>query len=169
MEGDANRPGKTPSYAGLKPSSEAASRAKRANTKTDTRHEVLFRKALWHMGLRYRKHSAELPGKPDVVISRERVAIFCDGDFWHGRDWESLQAKLQKRHNADYWIAKIARNRARDAAQTAELEQRGWMVIRVWETDVIRDPGAMAKSVLEAITQRRVQAGVIAAPKSPPA
>src|SRR5439155_25146815 len=74
---------RAPSFAGLRPASEAASRAKRANKNYGTRHEILLGRELWRMGLRYRKNMARLPGKPDIVFSRARVVVFCDGDFWH--------------------------------------------------------------------------------------
>src|SRR5262245_56757014 len=105
---------RSPSYVGLRPASEAASRAKRANRKKDTAHELLLHRELWRLGLRYRMHVAGLPGSPDLVFRRARVVVFCDGDFWHGRHWKKLRADLQRRHNAAYWIAKIARNRERD-------------------------------------------------------
>jgi DNA mismatch endonuclease Vsr len=104
----------TPSYAGFRPASEAASRAKRANRHADTGHELLLRRELWRLGLRYRKNVKGLPGKPDLVFGSARIAVFCDGDFWHGRDWERLKEELARRHNSTYWLAKISRNRERD-------------------------------------------------------
>src|SRR5947199_2127320 len=98
-------------YDEFRAASEAASRAKQANRKRDTKPELLLRRALWALGLRYRKHVGGLAGNPDVVFKAARVVVFCDGDFWHGRDWPTLQAQLRRRHNADYWIAKIGRNR----------------------------------------------------------
>ncbi|HKA08227.1 MAG TPA: very short patch repair endonuclease [Gemmataceae bacterium] len=143
------------SFAGLRPASETASRAKRANRKKDTAHEVLLRKALWRLGLRYRKHSAGLPGNPDVVFTGSRVVLFCDGDFWHGRHWRRLKKQLQRRHNAAYWVAKITRNMQRDREQKTKLERQGWTVIRLWETDVKRDPVATAQRVREVVDQMR--------------
>src|SRR5262245_43422982 len=105
---------RSPSFMGLRPASEAASRAKRANRKKDTAHEVLLRKAVWRLGLRYRKHVAGLPGNPDLVFAAARMVVFCDGDFWHGRDWVRLKRQMKRRHNAHYWIAKITRNMERD-------------------------------------------------------
>ena len=96
---------KAPSFDGLQPASKAASRAKRANRKKDSRHEVLLRRELWKLGVRYRKYVAKLPGNPDLVFRGARVVVFCDGDFWHGRNWDQLRAALGRRHNADYWIA----------------------------------------------------------------
>jgi DNA mismatch endonuclease (patch repair protein) len=153
LNGDTSRL-RAPSYKGLKPASEAASRAKRANRKKDTAQEVLLRRALWRLGLRYRKHVSGLPGNPDLVFRRAKVLVFCDGDFWHGRNWDTLKTQLERRHNADYWLAKIARNRQRDAQNTALLEQQGWQVIRLWETDVTADPDAAAGLILAAVTRR---------------
>jgi DNA mismatch endonuclease Vsr len=102
---------KTPSFNGLQPSSEASSRAKRANRKQDSRHEILLRSELTKLGLRYRKYASDLLGNPDLVFRTAKIVVFCDGDFWHGRDWVKLKRKLLRRHNANYWIAKIASNR----------------------------------------------------------
>ena len=150
----AHRASPNPSYKGFVPASEAASRTKRANRKTDTAHEVLLRRELWRLGLRYRKYVANLPGHPDLVFRRARVLVFCDGDFWHGRDWPALRAKLLLRHNAGYWVAKIARNRERDRQHTALLKRQGWLVLRFWETDIKKDPAAAARVVRDAVRSR---------------
>jgi DNA mismatch endonuclease (patch repair protein) len=155
MTDDAQGGRTNPSYKGLRPASEAASRSKRANRKTDTAHELLLRRALWRRGLRYRKHASDLPGRPDLVFRRARVVVFCDGDFWHGRDWEKLRAQLARRHNADYWLAKITRNRRRDADNTALLQRQGWRVIRLWETDVVANVEAAADAVSAAVAASR--------------
>jgi DNA mismatch endonuclease (patch repair protein) len=137
--------GKAPRYERFEPSSASASHVKRRNKSKNTRAELLLRKALWARGLRYRLHVSKLPGKPDMVLSRMRVAVFIDGDFWHGRNWEELEKKLTARANPEYWIAKIQYNRDRDREQALALEQEGWTVLRLWETDVIRDlQGAVA-------------------------
>jgi DNA mismatch endonuclease (patch repair protein) len=145
---------KAPSFAGLKAASEAASRAKHANRKRDSRHEILLRRELWKLGIRYRKYAADLPGNPDVVFRRARVVVFCDGDFWHGRDWSRLKRALGRRHNADYWIAKIARNRERDRQNTKRLAEQGWLVVRLWETDVLCDAATAALSIRRAVLER---------------
>src|SRR5215510_10159117 len=103
-----------PTFAGLRPSSAAASKAKRANKKTDSIHEVILRRELRKLGLRFRTYAPQIVGNPDLIVSRARVVIFCDGDFWHGRHWRRLRQDLLNRHNAEYWIAKIANNRKRD-------------------------------------------------------
>jgi DNA mismatch endonuclease (patch repair protein) len=148
-------PTKVPSYKGLKPASDAASRVKSANRRQDTMHEVLLRTQLWHLGLRFRKNVITLPGKPDIVFSRAKVAVFCDGDFWHGRDWQSRQQKLSRGTNSSYWLAKIASNIERDTRNTSLLKKAGWRVIRLWETDVKRNPLAAAMRIRKIVESRR--------------
>lgn len=145
---------RSPSFLGLTPASEGASKAKRANGKRDTKHEVVLRRELWRLGIRYRKYAKDLPGKPDIVIRRARVVVFCDGDFWHGRNWDELRGKLELRHNAAYWVAKIERNRERDREQHAQLADAGWLVLRFWETDVLRRPSEAAATIAEAVRAR---------------
>lgn len=116
---------------------------------SDTRAEKTLRKALWANGLRFRKNYRKLPGKPDVVFLRPRIAVFCDGDFWHGRNWP--QRKRRLRTNASYWIAKIERNRARDKKVNAELKRLGWTVIRIWESDIQSDIDASVARVTHAL------------------
>jgi DNA mismatch endonuclease (patch repair protein) len=130
---------RVPRYNSFSPSSAAASFAMRQNKAKDTVPEVLLRRALWNRGARYRLHVSQLPGKPDIVFSKERVVIFIDGDFWHGRNWVELEKKLLRRANAEYWIAKIQYNRTRDQEQRQALEEQGWTVIRFWETDVVKN------------------------------
>ena len=152
----ANEPTVRPahSYLGRKPASDRASRsAKGSSKKTDTKPELLLRRALWSAGLRYRKNPPALPGKPDVVFLGAKLAVFCDGDFWHGRNWEARQEKLSRGHNAEYWLAKIGRNMKRDAEVTAALREAGWSVLRVWETDVKRDVNAVVAAVRAVLAQ----------------
>lgn len=136
-----------PNFSGLHAASEAASRAKRANRKQDSRHEKLLRNELTKLGLRYRKYADDLPGSPDVVFTKAKVAVFCDGDFWHGRNWVRLRRDLSHRHNAAYWIAKIARNRQRDQEVNRMLAKAGWHIVRIWETDILRQPHEIALSI----------------------
>jgi DNA mismatch endonuclease (patch repair protein) len=79
------------------------------------------------------------------------MAVFVDGDFWHGRNWQELEKKLRKRANPDYWVAKIEYNRARDLEQTKALKDQGWTVLRLWEKEVKRDPDAAVEKVLLAL------------------
>jgi DNA mismatch endonuclease (patch repair protein) len=132
----------------------ASSRIKQRNRSRDTRAELLLRKELWRHGFRYRLHAPDLPGKPDIVIRRARVVVFCDGDFWHGRRWKQRRAKLARGANAPYWTAKIAANVARDRRNTRALVREGWLVVRLWETDILRDPASAVKRVETAVLSR---------------
>lgn len=143
-----------PSFNGRRPASPASSKAKRANRATGTKHEATLARRLWACGLRYRKNVASLPGKPDIVFSAARTAIFCDGDFWHGRDWPQLERKLRRGTNSSYWLAKIRTNMRRDAATTAQLVRMGWKVVRVWERDTIRNPDKVARSIKRILNSR---------------
>lgn len=131
---------KVPVFTGLRPSSKIASKVKQRNRSRDTAHELALRRELWRLGLRYRKNVKTLAGKPDIVFSRTRVVVFCDGDFWHGRHWRILEKKLRKGANARYWTAKIASNIQRDLRNTALLKKSGWRVIRLWETEIKKKP-----------------------------
>lgn len=141
----------TPSFKGLSAASSASSRAKQMNRSADTQHECLLRSLLWRQGLRYRKNVRALPGKPDIVFSAARIAVFCDGDFWHGRDWHRLSRKLRTGSNASYWIPKIRTNRNRDRRNDRLLKKEGWTVIRVWETDIHRNPQQAAQTIAELV------------------
>lgn len=102
----------------------------------DTKIEVMLRKALWHKGYRYRKNAKDLPGCPDLVLPKYKIAIFCDGEFFHGKDWEVLKPRLESGNNSKYWVAKIARNRDRDEEVNKKLLFLGWTVVRFWGKDI---------------------------------
>lgn len=105
----------------------------------DTSIEVKLRRALWEKGYRYRKNYRELPGSPDIVITKYRIAIFCDSEFFHGKDWELvLKPRLLKSQNGEYWIKKILRNMERDAEVDKKLLFLGWTVIHFWGSDINR-------------------------------
>lgn len=87
----------------------------------DTSIELLLRKALWHKGYRYRKNYKVLPGSPDIVLTKYKIAIFCDSEFFHGKDWDSLKTRLEKGKNPEFWINKIERNRNRDYENDKKL------------------------------------------------
>lgn len=150
---------KTPSYTGLNPASATSSKAKRSNRYLDTAHEVILRRELWRLGLRFRKNVKSLPGRPDIVFTVAKVAVFCDGDFWHGHNWNALKSKLGQGTNAKYWVAKIASNMERDIRNTALLRNAGWKVIRLWETDIKLDPLAAARSIKKVVDARRNKQG----------
>ena len=102
----------------------------------NTKIEAILRKALWNKGYRYRKNYTELPGKPDIVLTKYKIAIFCDGEFFHGKDWEVLKPKLEKGNNSEYWVKKITKNRERDEEVNKKLLSMGWTVIRFWGNDI---------------------------------
>lgn len=107
-----------------------------------TRPELALCKELWRRKLRYRRNDKRLPGKPDIVFTRAKLAVFCDGDFWHGHNWAirgygSLKEELQ-RYSSD-WGEKILRNIARDERVTKQLTELGWQVLRIWESEIKSD------------------------------
>lgn len=117
----------------------------------DTSIEVSLRKALWNKGYRYRKNYSALPGKPDIAITKYKIAIFCDSEFFHGKDWEILKPRLQRGGNAEYWIPKIKRNRERDDEINKKLLFLGWTVIRFWGRDIMKNPEECVKVIDEAV------------------
>ena len=143
---------KTPSFTGLRPASERASAAARgASLRKNTRCELALRRELWRRGFRYRIHVPGLPGRPDIVFPRDRLVVFCDGDFWHGRDLERRLAMLSQGHNSAYWVAKVRRNAERDRENDRALEAAGWKVLRFWETDVLAHSDKIADEVIAAL------------------
>ena len=89
-----------------------------------------------------------------MVFARARTVVFVDGDFWHGRRWRERRERLVVGTNAEYWVAKIERNRKRDRINARQLRQLGWTVIRVWESEVRRDPHAVALAILSRTNMR---------------
>ena len=145
-----------PSYKGLSPSSTRASRIASASSgKRDTGPELLLRRALTNHGLRYKVDVGLLPGRPDVVISSARLAVFCDGDFWHGRHLKRRLAKLAAGHNAPYWVSKIQTNVRRDRRVERLLKKAGWSYLRFWESDLRASPDVAARAVVKAARQCR--------------
>ncbi len=129
---------------------------KRVKSK-DTSIEVALRKALWKKGFRYRKNVASLPGKPDIVIPKYKIVIFCDSEFFHGKDWEKLKEQLEGGNNADYWIAKIEKNRQRDRDNDKKLMFLGWNVVHFWGKDIAKNTEECVKVVEEMVFDSYVQ------------
>lgn len=119
----------------------------------DTSIELRLRKALWENGVRYRKNYNKLIGKPDIAITKYKIAVFCDSDYWHGYEWESRNQKIKS--NRDYWVPKIERNMARDKEVTEALQRDGWLVIRFWEWQIKKQLNACIESVLQAVEARK--------------
>ena len=118
---------------------------------SDTTIELLLRKALWEKGYRYRKNYKKLPGKPDIALIKYRIAIFCDGEFFHGKDWEVLRPRLEKSRNSEYWIKKIERNQERDDEIDKKLLFMGWTVIRFWGNDIKKNTDECIRVIEETI------------------
>ena len=118
----------------------------------DTEPELLVRQALWKRGLRYRVNVRTLPGKPDIVFTRAKIAIFCDGDFWHGHNWAVRgMASLEEELNSysEFCRSKILSNIERDSKNTLALTESGWIVIRLWESDIRKDLTSCITTIIE--------------------
>lgn len=122
----------------------------------DTKIEVKLRKALWERGFRYRKNYKELPGKPDIVFTQYKIAVFCDSEFFHGKDWEVLKPRLEKTQNSEYWLKKISRNMERDDEVNKRLLFEGWTVIRFWGKDILKDTDECIRVIEETIFELKV-------------
>lgn len=112
---------------------------------TNTNIELLLRKSLYKNGHRFRVKNS-LFGKPDIVFPKEKIAIFCDGDFWHGKNY-----KKEKKNYKPFWIHKIGLNRKRDIKVNKMLRKEGWTVIRLWKTQILKDPSACVDEIEKSI------------------
>lgn len=113
----------------------------------NTKIEMKLCKALWNNGNRYRKNCKELPGKPDIVLTKYKIAIFCDSEFFHGKDWEKQKIRLEKSNNSEYWIKKISNNIKRDIEIDQQLSYLGWTVIRFWGKDIMKNIDECIKEI----------------------
>jgi len=104
---------------------------------TETKSEILLRKELWKVGIRYRINVRKLPGCPDIVIKKNKLIVFVDGEFWHGFNWKIKKERIKT--NRDFWIPKIERNMQRDKQNNIDLEKMGFTVLRFWEHQVKKD------------------------------
>ena len=133
---------------------EQRKKCMRANKSKGTKPELALAKAMWALGLRYRKNSGSIFGKPDFSFKKYKVVVFVDGEFWHGKDWERRKAEIKV--NRDFWIAKIERYIRRDIEVTGRLKAEGWTVLRFWSNDVVKDTTSCAEKVKEIIRARRI-------------
>jgi DNA (cytosine-5)-methyltransferase 1 len=128
----------------------------RANKSKGTIPELVFARLLYSAGIRYRKNDPAVKGKPDFTIRGIKLAIFCDGDYWHGKDWPLH--KGDHKSNQDFWIDKIESNIKHDTEVNKILEEQGWTVLRFWDTDILKHPKECLNSVLRAkseLTQKQ--------------
>ena len=133
---------------------EQRKKCMRANKSKGTKPELALAKAMWALGLRYRKNSGSIFGKPDFSFKKYKVAVFVDGEFWHGKDWEQRKAEIKG--NREFWIAKIERNIRRDMEVTGRLKAEGWTVLRFWSNDVIKNTICCAEKVKEIVQARGI-------------
>lgn len=125
-----------------------------ANKGKGTKLEILFGKILWNAGIRYRKNDKSIFGKPDFVIRSLKIAIFCDGEFWHGRNWETR--KKEHKSNCEFWYSKIERNIERDKEVNEQLEAQGWKVFRFWETEITKEPDKCLNTILNYMNTKSI-------------
>ncbi|MDR1580357.1 MAG: very short patch repair endonuclease [Synergistaceae bacterium] len=126
----------------------------------NTRPEVALRKALWRRGLRFRVHYHGLPGKPDIVFTKVKIAVFCDGDYWHGHNWalrgmKNLEEELAR--YSEFWANKIRRNIQRDEEVNRQLTTLDWQVLRIWESEINKDIISCALKVKQLIEEKRIR------------
>ena len=132
---------------------EQRTRNMRAIRANDTSIELMLRKALYQRNVRYRLNQNVFGTHPDITIAKYKLAIFCDGDYWHGKTYAEHPASTNKR----YWDEKIARNKERDLEQTILLRDNGWTVLRFWESEIKADVNACVNIVINAIEKRKRQ------------
>lgn len=113
--------------------------------------EEQLAKALWHAGYRYWRNYKNLPGRPDIAIQKHHIAIFVDGEFWHGFDWENRKKRLGR--NKEYWIEKIEENIARDKRVDNELAKLGWKPIHFWSKEIKKDLNGCVQIIDSAINK----------------
>ena len=119
----------------------------------NTRPELLLRKSLWARGIRYNINVNALPGSPDIVIKKARLAVFVDGEFWHGYNWEEKKKRIKA--NRKFWIPKIQRNMQRDNENNLMLKKLGYEVLRFWEHQVKKQPVKCISKVMKAIDRTK--------------
>lgn len=124
----------------------------------NTKPELLLGSELWARGLRYRKHY-KITGKPDFVFVRKKIAVFCDGDFWHGNNWRVRGFKSRSDELKSYkkfWREKIKRNVERDKIVNKELRKKGWTVMRFWESSIKKDTSKVAEKILKKYEEKNI-------------
>ena len=133
---------------------EQRKKCMQSNKSTGTKPELVLAKARWALGRRYRKNSGSIFGKPDFSFKKYKVAVFVDGEFWHGKDWERKKAEIKG--NREFWITKIERNIRRDMEVTGRLKAEGWTVLRFWSNDVVKNTTYCAEKVKEIVQARGI-------------
>ncbi len=132
---------------------EKRSKIMRAIKSKNTKEEVLLAKTLWQLGYRYRRNSKYIKGKPDISFKKYKIAIFVDGEFFHGKDWGILKQRLNT--NPMFWHSKIERNIQRDKEVNEYLTANGWTVLRFWSKEVKTNLDGVVAVIKEAIEKAK--------------
>lgn len=119
----------------------------------DTKEEVRLAKALWHKGYRYRKHNKSIIGTPDLSFKNLKIAIFIDGEFFHGKNWDNIEKRPKS--NSEFLKKKIERNIDRDKEVTEYLQTHNWTVLRFWSEDIKKTLHTVVKRIVETIEEKK--------------
>lgn len=133
---------------------EQRSKRMSAIRSTNTKDEVRLAKALWALGYRYRKNNKTVFGKPDFTFKKIKLAIFVDGEFFHGKNWDIDRNRIKT--NSEFWIKKIERNMQRDIEVNAYLESQNWKILRFWSNDIKKNLDSCILEIENAIAERQV-------------
>lgn len=123
----------------------------------NTKIECILRRALWNRGVRYRKNYNAIPGKPDIAITKYKIAVFCDSEFFHGKDWNLLKQRLEKGNNSVFWMNKISKNIVRDNDVNKQLNAMGWTVLRFWGEDIKKHTEDCVRTIEETIFETKMR------------
>ena len=115
--------------------------------------ETMLAKSLWAQGVRYRRNYKKIPGSPDIAITKYKIAVFVDGEFWHGKDWEERKPRLKA--NREYWVEKIEENIERDKRNDERLQRMGWLVLHFWEKDVLKNVDVCSEKIITMLPKDR--------------
>lgn len=123
----------------------------------NTKPEIMLSRALWHKNIRFRKHT-KIIGKPDIAIKKYKIAIFVDGDFWHGNNWKirklpSLESEIQ--NYSLFWQEKILKNIKHDKDVNRKLKKDGWTVLRFWQSQIENDVDKCVNKIIKEIEKKR--------------
>jgi len=133
---------------------EQRRRCMQANRSKGTQPERMLARELWRRGYRYRKNVRTVPGSPDICFKSRKVAVFVDGEFWHGHNWQESRKRIKS--NRDFWYAKIERNMTRDKNVDQRLHAMGWTVLRFWEDEVRKHLSQCADIVEDTLRQQQL-------------
>lgn len=123
----------------------------------DSKIELIMRRALWEKGYRYRKNYKELPGKPDIALTKYKIAVFCDSEYFHGKDWPHLKQRIKKGNNSVFWEKKISGNIKHDRDVDIRLKDMGWTVLRFWGEDIKKHTDDCVRAVEDAVFDKKIE------------